>query len=76
VEPGEEFIHPKKIRSLLANREEIMRPIPQRPPMVMIDELLACDARHIVTGFRVDAGNVFGQHGIFTEPGLIENITS
>jgi hypothetical protein len=42
--------------------------------MVMIDEGLACDDRHIVTGFRVDTGNVFGQHGIFTEPGLIENI--
>ena len=55
--------------------EEKMRQIPQRPPMVMIDEGLACDDRHIVTGFRVDTGNVFGQHGILTEPGLIENIT-
>ena len=43
--------------------------------MVMIDEGLACDDRHIVTGPRVDTGNVFGQHGILTESGLIENIT-
>jgi hypothetical protein len=26
------------------------------------------------TGFRFDAGNVFGQHGIFIEPGLIVNV--
>jgi hypothetical protein len=43
--------------------------------MVMIDEWLAGDDRHIVTGSRVEAGKAFGRQGIFTEPGFIENLT-
>jgi 3-hydroxyacyl-[acyl-carrier-protein] dehydratase len=48
--------------------------IPQRPPMVMIDELIACDEKTATSSFLIKAGNIFVEDEKFTEPGLIENI--
>ncbi len=48
--------------------------IPQRPPFVMIDELLYCDDAAARSSFRVAAGNIFVCGGRFSEPGLVENM--
>jgi len=48
--------------------------IPQKPPMVMIDRIVAADDKTTVTSFVVRGENIFCEHGRFREPGLIENI--
>jgi predicted hotdog family 3-hydroxylacyl-ACP dehydratase len=56
----------------MASFEEIN--IPQKPPMVMVDRLLEIEGKTTVTAFRIKSDNVFCEHGIFREPGLIENM--
>ena len=48
--------------------------IPQRPPFVMIDKLLSFSETATTTGFSIKADNIFVKHGLFKEPGLVENI--
>ncbi len=48
--------------------------IPQRPPMVMIDELIKSDSVSAATAFYILPENIFVEAGKLTEPGLIENI--
>jgi predicted hotdog family 3-hydroxylacyl-ACP dehydratase len=60
--------------NMLAEGENILDLIPQRPPMVMISKLLYCDPLKTTTGFIVEPDNLFLHDGHFSEPGLIENI--
>ena len=48
--------------------------IPQRPPFVMVDQLLAFTETTARGGFRIKADNIFLENGEFKEPGLLENI--
>ena len=48
--------------------------IPQRPPFVMVDNLLSCDEIVVRTDFQICADNLFVQNGKFIEAGLMENI--
>ena len=48
--------------------------IPQRPPMVMIDRLFYADDTQSKTGLLIESENLFVENGVFTEPGLIENM--
>ena len=48
--------------------------IPQRPPFVMIDKLLSFSETATTTSFSIKADNIFVEHGLFKEPGLVENI--
>jgi 3-hydroxyacyl-[acyl-carrier-protein] dehydratase len=48
--------------------------IPQREPMVMVDEVISHTGIETVTRFTVRTGNVFLENGLFSEPGLIENM--
>ena len=48
--------------------------IPQGPPFVMIDEVTKADDAVSQTTLRVREGNLFVQNGLFTEPGLVENM--
>jgi predicted hotdog family 3-hydroxylacyl-ACP dehydratase len=48
--------------------------IPQRPPFVMIDRLLAFSETATTTGFSIRADNIFVRDGVLKEPGLVENI--
>ena len=54
--------------------KDILAFIPQRPPFVMVDELVAVDSNTGTTKFRVSADNIFIVNGRLTEPALIENI--
>src|SRR4051812_31025184 len=54
--------------------KNILDLIPQRPPMVMIDELLACDEEVARTSFSIKADDIFVENGQLSEAGLLENI--
>ena len=48
--------------------------IPQKPPFVMIDKLLAFSEMATSTGFAIRVDNIFVEQDVFKEPGLVENI--
>lgn len=48
--------------------------IPQKPPIEMVDTLWENDDQKTVSGFTIQANNIFCENGFFTEPGIIENI--
>ncbi|AHF15908.1 hydroxymyristoyl-ACP dehydratase [Niabella soli DSM 19437] len=48
--------------------------LPQRAPFVMVQTLEQCDATSATTQFLVPEGNILVAEGLFTEPGLVENI--
>ena len=48
--------------------------IPQRPPIVMIDNILSSDEASFETDLLVREDNVFVDGGLFRECGLMENI--
>lgn len=54
--------------------ENIESLIPQKPPFVMVDKLLNFSETTTTTGFKIEADNIFVEHGFYKEPGLIENI--
>ena len=51
-----------------------MQYIPQAPPFEMIDELLTATEQETSTQFTIREGHLFVSDGVFTEPGLIENM--
>jgi predicted hotdog family 3-hydroxylacyl-ACP dehydratase len=53
---------------------DIVRYIPQRQPIVMIDTLVAVHEKVTETSFLVKVGALFVEEGILQEAGLIENI--
>lgn len=48
--------------------------LPQRPPFVMIDRLVSCDAVFAVTELSIRKDNIFVEDERLTSSGLIENI--
>ncbi|PIB36177.1 hypothetical protein BFP72_12615 [Reichenbachiella sp. 5M10] len=58
----------------LINRDRITEYIPQKAPIVMIDELLTCTDVEVISQLEVREDNMFVYEGEMTESGLIENI--
>lgn len=54
--------------------KDILLLIPQRPPFVMVDQLLSSDENVTQTSFHVTEENVLVANGEFSEAGLMENI--
>jgi 3-hydroxyacyl-[acyl-carrier-protein] dehydratase len=48
--------------------------IPQRPPFVMIDELINADNELSQTCFTVSEGHLFVDEGYLSEAGIVENM--
>ncbi len=59
---------------MLANYDELLELIPQKPPMVMVDTLLYSDAKKTVSQLQLEPSNLFCAQGYFCEAGIIENI--
>ena len=59
---------------MLADKETVAKLIPQKPPMVMVHELIGHDEAESITAFTVEEGNIFVDKGLFSEAGLIENM--
>lgn len=57
-----------------AVKQPITQFIPQRPPFVMIDELLAASETEATSAFKILQENILVEAGKLTETGLIENI--
>jgi predicted hotdog family 3-hydroxylacyl-ACP dehydratase len=55
-------------------KDSIIEYIPQRPPMVMIDELIQANELSGSTSFTISPENIFVENDHFSEPGMIENI--
>lgn len=51
-----------------------MKYLPQAAPFEMIDELVTATETDTRTRFTVREGHLFVSNGVFTEPGLIENM--
>jgi 3-hydroxyacyl-[acyl-carrier-protein] dehydratase len=58
----------------MMSTKNILPFIPQRPPFVMIDDILFADDKISKSSFTVREGHLFVQDGCFTEPGLVENM--
>ncbi len=61
-------------KNLMTAIDNIVDIIPQKPPFVMVDKLLAFSETTTTTGFIIKDDNIFVKNGIFREPGLVENI--
>jgi 3-hydroxyacyl-[acyl-carrier-protein] dehydratase len=59
---------------MLASDQSMIELIPQRPPMVMVHHLLTADETSATTQLEIQSRNIFVENGLFTEPGLVENI--
>lgn len=59
---------------MLVSEEYILELIPQRHPMVMIDRLLSCDEKQVVTRFSIKPGNLFADQNGFSVSGIMENM--
>lgn len=58
----------------MTTEEKIIKLIPQRPPIVMIDELTYSDEKCSLSSFLIKEKNIFVVAGKFREAGLVENI--
>lgn len=52
----------------------ILQLIPQRPPFVMVGELIMYEETGFSSTFTIDEDNTLVKDGFFTEEGLLENI--
>ena len=59
---------------MLATRDDIIKYIPQRHPIVMVHALVEADDSHAVTELAIEPDNIFVSNEFFAEPGLVENI--
>ena len=59
---------------MLIEKKDIESLVPQRSPILMIDELIEQDEQKTVTHFEVLNTNLFIRNGEMEEAGIIENI--
>lgn len=52
----------------------ILEYIPQRPPFVMVDNIISCDHLITLTNFKIKENCLFVENYLLSECGLIENI--
>lgn len=62
------------MKTVLADKNDVMKIIPQAPPMVMIDRLIDNLETTSTSGLEVLADNVFCENGHLSAAGLAENI--
>jgi 3-hydroxymyristoyl/3-hydroxydecanoyl-(acyl carrier protein) dehydratase len=59
---------------MLVTQENILRLIPQRPPIVMVDALLEHSPEVSLSQLHISEDNIFVADGLFQMPGMVENI--
>jgi len=57
----------------LKGKENLLQFIPQRDPMVMMDELVFWDDIKTTSALTITSENILSYNSEFTEPGIIEN---
>lgn len=58
----------------LVLKENITHYIPQRSPIVMVDQIIEAGEEFATTTFNIIQENIFCENGFLREPGIIENI--
>lgn len=53
---------------------DILDVLPQRPPFVMVDNLVSCTQKDAATDFVIRPDNLFLERGKFSESGMLENV--
>ncbi len=63
-------------KEALVRGKDILNYIPQRPPIIMVDELfyISQDSLESVSGLTIREDNIFCKDGVFCEGGLVEFI--
>jgi 3-hydroxymyristoyl/3-hydroxydecanoyl-(acyl carrier protein) dehydratase len=59
---------------MLISEENILDLIPQRPPIVMIDSLLSCDEKQVVSQLFIRRDNIFLDRKGLTASGMMETM--
>jgi predicted hotdog family 3-hydroxylacyl-ACP dehydratase len=59
---------------LIEDFDTILRLIPQKPPIVMIEKLISSDEFSTTTSLRISESNIFCSGGVLGEAGIIENM--
>jgi 3-hydroxymyristoyl/3-hydroxydecanoyl-(acyl carrier protein) dehydratase len=57
---------------MLFPKEKMADLLPQRYPMVMVDELLSCDEKQAVSGLLIRKDNIFLEDSGFSSSGMME----
>jgi predicted hotdog family 3-hydroxylacyl-ACP dehydratase len=64
----------QKNRVAVTSGDDILRYIPQRPPVVMVDAFYGLDGECSYSGYTVPGESIFCRGGILDECALIENM--
>jgi len=59
---------------MIITKEQIEKFIPQRPPFIMIDNLIQASVENFESDFTIEPENIFLENGYLREFALIENI--
>ncbi|MEH6535280.1 MAG: hypothetical protein V7719_02730 [Psychroserpens sp.] len=62
------------LKEAITDQNIILKLIPQRAPIVMVDSLLYFDETKVISGLTISEDNMFLQDDYLTEPGLIEHM--
>jgi predicted hotdog family 3-hydroxylacyl-ACP dehydratase len=62
------------LKEKITDSDIILKLIPQRAPMILVDSLLYYDDTKVISGFTVTDTNIFVNNTKLTEPGLIEHM--
>ena len=62
------------LKEPITDQNIILKLIPQRAPIIMVDALLSFNDTKVVSGLTITNDNMFVQNGYLTEPGLIEHM--
>jgi predicted hotdog family 3-hydroxylacyl-ACP dehydratase len=59
---------------MITEEQTITQFIPHRAPMIMVDKLISYHEKLIESSLTIQSNNVFVEDGVFTAPGMVENI--
>ncbi|MFA8451085.1 MAG: hydroxymyristoyl-ACP dehydratase [Bacteroidales bacterium] len=59
---------------MICRNQELLKYIPQRPPIVMIDSLHSAKPDEFIGGLQIQESNLFVENQTFSEAGILEHI--
>ncbi|MEP3837851.1 MAG: hypothetical protein ABJM36_09390 [Algibacter sp.] len=62
------------LKEPITDQNIILKLIPQRAPIIMVDTLLSFNDTKVLSSLTITSDNMFVQNGYLTEPGLIEHM--
>lgn len=60
--------------ALLLEKNEVENLLPQKFPFVMVDKMYSFTETSLISGLKIQNDNIFSDHNIFLEAGLIEHM--